>query len=551
MPVCLLAAFLGLISAFQDSPTPGHSGSAKYWIFFTDKDSISESRLTNVRSLLPRTTLERRLKHGTKDRPVVDEYDLPVSPRYLRALDSLGVRIILSSRWLNAVSVILTPDQANQAKAWPFVRKVRPLARGYASTVRRHVSMDEFSYGLSLNQVRKINIVGAHQLGYTGTGVIIGMLDSGFLLDHIAFQSLQVIGRHDFVDGDDDVGEEIPSHGTAVLSMIAGLDNGRFVGAAPHASFLLARTLEGSGTKAEEDQWIAGLEWLEYEGAQIVCSTITFFDDFFGPDSVFNYELEDLDGRTAAATLATDVAFDKGVLVINSAGNYGERGSGYLGTPSDGRKMIAVGAMTGDSTVAYFSSTGPTADGRVKPDVVAPGFNVISVSTFSTTGYQTSQSGTSFSAPLTAGVAALAREAHPDWTVQQLYDAIRRTSSQATHPDNLLGYGVPDALKLIHYAPPSSKIQISDLTWGPNPFDYSTRIEFKARVSGRCSVHIYNVLGQLVAKPLPVSWVSVNDIVSATWNGRSLTGRSVSDGVYFCRITLEGHSKTIKLVRTD
>lgn len=543
-PLLLAALLAGIPCAAVAQNAP----SSLYWIFLKDKPEAPASLLKASALNIPSRTIQRREKNLPNDR-LVDSYDLPVSKTYLDALDALGITRRHTSRWLNAVSVRMTRSQAALVRTLPWVLSIRPLAAG------RHQQMapalfTTFNYGLAANQNRKINLIEAHKRGYTGSGVLVGMIDTGYLLDHVCLQTTDIAGTWDFVDQDADVSEYTPSHGTQVLSVIAALDDGRLVGAAPHASFLLTRTFDGSGSKAEEDAWIAGLEWLEWQGAQIVCSTLTFLDDFYGQDSIYNYHPEDLDGRTAAATLATDMAFEKGVLVFNAAGNFGDRGSGYIGTPSDGRKMIAVGAITGDSTWATFSSQGPTADGRIKPDVAAPGFNLGTASPNTLTTYVGAQSGTSLSTPLVTGLAALALQAHPDWSVRQLYDAIRQTSSQPDDPDNQLGYGIPDALKLIDYAPPSAVIQIDSLRWGPNPFGSSIQINFRTKVTGHCSVRIYNVLGQQVTTLLDNVTIPVNEYVSLSWNGQS-HGRRVSDGVYFCRIVHEGHSKTIKLLKID
>lgn len=524
----------------QDSP------SSLYWIFLRDKPDASASLLKASTLAIPDRTIKRRAKN-LPDSRLVDNYDLPVSSTYLHALDALGVARRHTSRWLNAVSVRMTRSQAAIAKALPWVRKVRPLS---ATSRVQWFSASDFDYGYAQKQNSRINLIAAHQRGFTGRGVVVGMIDTGFRLQHTCLQSLNVVGAWDFIDEDADVTEDTPSHGTQVLSVIAGQDDGWFVGASPHASFLLARTFDYSSSKAEEDAWIAGLEWLEWHGAQIVCSTITFLDDFYGQDSIYNYYPEDLDGRTAATTLATDIAFDKGLLVINAAGNFGERGPGYLGTPSDGRKMIAVGALTGDSLRAFFSSRGPTADGRFKPDVAAPGYRISTASGINPTDYETAVSGTSVAAPLVAGLAALALQAHPDWSTKQLYDAIRQTASQSDHPDNDIGYGVPDAVKVIDRNYPSPDIQIDSLSWGPNPFGSSIQINFRTKVTGHCSVRIYNVLGQPVTTLLDNVTIPVNEYISLGWNGQS-HGRRASDGVYFCRIVHEGHSKTFKLVKID
>ncbi len=525
----LIGLITGALPA-QESPS---------WIFFSDKPSGGKVHISQA-------SLQRRLTRGLSSS---DSLDWPVSQAYTHILRSLGVRIRHESRWFNAVSIDASTDQLKKIRQLPFVKLIRPVAKGEKSTLHPFSIPD---YGASLKQNATLRVPAVHALGLTGNGIRIGVLDTGFNLNHPALQSTDVIADSDFVDHDGQVRECVPSdkncssHGTYVLSVIAGFAEGSLIGPAYGAEFLLARTEDDDGTdlKAEEDAWIAALEWMEASGADVVTSSISYFDDFRDPGD--DYTLSDLDGKTALTTLATDIAFEKGMLVFNSAGNLGSRGAKFLGTPSDGKNMIAVGAMYGDSTVADFSSRGPTKDGRIKPDVIALGVGVRVAEGES--GY-TNLSGTSLSTPLVAGIAAQALEANPRWSVSRLRTAILRSGHFSIDPDPVAGWGVPDAMRLIHDDPDlPQRSTFSNLVSYPNPANPSTTISFRAKESGSFRMDIYNTLGARVATLAHASPVQAGEQKTVAWNGRSENGRSVASGMYFCRLTLNGFSAVRKIL---
>ncbi len=549
--------FLFLLSS-TISASAQESREEKYWIFFRDKGLPDPSAQKSLFLSFSERTLERRLKN-LSGKIGIDDYDIPVSVQYIQDVKSIGVEIAAISRWFNAVSAYLSPVQRTAVENLPCVTSLRKVALSHKNILIRHelTARDLFSvttpdYGSSYAQNALINTPAAHQLGYSGQGVLIGMIDTGFNLDHIALRNIHIVDDSDFVDNDKDVSENTSrkggsSHGTYVLSAIAGNAPGKLVGTAFGASYLLARTEndDGIGQKAEEDQWIAALEWLESMGADVVSSSISFFDDF--QNSSDNYSLADLDGRTALTTLATNIAFDKGVLVFNSAGNMGLRGSGYLGTPSDGKKMVAIGAVYADSTVASFSSKGPTKDGRIKPDLASLGYYVTVVAT--DTQQYDYLSGTSLATPLIAGLAALALEANPDWTTRQLTDALKKTASASSNPDNNIGFGIPDAVKVIEYTPlPTTNELIADVKGYPNPSSGPITISFQSLATASFSIKIYNSLGQFVATIAQDEPAHQNQVISRIWNGKNERGHEVGSGVYFFRISLGGRSTNDKIV---
>jgi subtilisin family serine protease len=293
-----------------------------------------------------------------------------------------------------------------------------------------------------------LHIPEVHAMGDHGEGVVVCVLDSGFELDHEALRQITVRGERDFVNGDDDPSynprTDVPTqsvHGTAVLSTIAGYLPGKLIGPAYRAEYLLGETERiGSERPVEEDYWCEGIEWAEAEGADIVTSSLSYHAW---------YHWRDLDGRTAAATRAANLALTRGLLVLNAIGNEGPK-EGSIGAPADAPGAISVGAVNGIGNLAGFSSVGPTYDRRTKPDVVAPGVGVFTA-VARTYDHYARLNGTSFSTPLVAGCAALVLSAHPDWGPEAVRDALAMSASRAGQPDNQYGWGIVNARDAVLY----------------------------------------------------------------------------------------------------
>jgi serine protease AprX len=233
--------------------------------------------------------------------------------------------------------------------------------------------------------------------------------------------------------------------------VLGGFEEGQLIGPAYAAGFILAKTENTfSETPVEEDNWAAAAEWAEALGADVISTSLGYLEY----DSPFtSYSFADMNGETAISTRAANLAASLGVVVVASAGNSGfDAAHNTLGAPADGRGVIAAGAVDPLGTRAFFSSVGPTADGRIKPDVAAQGVSVKVASPTSPSLYGLA-AGTSFSCPLTAGVAALVIQAHPEYTPQQVADALRTTAGQASRPDNLLGYGIVNAAAAVGSRP--------------------------------------------------------------------------------------------------
>lgn len=471
--VSIFIAFL-LLGFFSASIARGQG--TKYWVFFKDKPISTLSKKAELMKAAKETISDRAMKRRQKVRAeteLIDEHDLPVSEAYLKSIQNMGYEPQVVSKWLNAASFRLDDDGRQRVEQLPFVKEVRGVARAIDKPTPQ-IAADEpvrlqkrgaflLDYGQSFAQNDLIHTPDVHDLGITGKGVWIGMLDTGFKhSDHEAFENLDLIAERDFINNDgvteneggqDGAGQH--NHGTQTLSAIGAFKEGQIIGTAFGATFLLAKTeFLSQEIPQEEDNWVAGMEWLESQGVDIVSSSLGYLNF---PNEEF-YSTADMDGNTAVTTIAADLAVGRGVVVVNSAGN--ERTNPNWGTiiaPSDGDSVIAVGAVTSGRNVSSFSSPGPTADGRIKPDVVAMGTGVYLAlpSSDRLSSQYGFSNGTSFSCPLTAGVAALVLSAHPDLTPLQVRDALRMTADQANSPDNDFGWGLVDAYNAVLFHGPA------------------------------------------------------------------------------------------------
>ncbi|MCB0721602.1 MAG: S8 family serine peptidase [Ignavibacteriae bacterium] len=477
--ITVLFAILLFFSAnIQADETPD----AKYWIIFKDKgqykpgDKITpgSDAYETGKSLLSDRAIKRRLK-VLDENNLIDYLDLPLDQQYVSSIQSMGVEIIAKSRWLNGVSAYLTESQVNKIKKLNYVDHLQIVNK----MIKQDVSMTEetyydglrsveyieptdtnlykYDYGPSLKQNESVNVPKLHNMGVTGRGVLIASFDDGFeWKTHEALKNLLVIDEYDFINKDKNTAREKVQkykdsfdqggHGTATLSSMMGYAPGKLIGPAFDSQVLLAKTeYVSSEVPMEEDFWLEAAEWAEAYGVDVITSSL-IYKEYDPPYDKNTYKYENYDGNTAITTIAGDRAAYLGIVVVNAMGNYYQTAIPSLGSAADGDSIISVGAVTTDGQIASFTSNGPTSDGRTKPDVVAPGVRVYvaAMSDKKEDGYRFSD-GTSFSTPITAGVAALILSVHPELTPMQVRDALRNTASNPNNPNNITGWGVINA----------------------------------------------------------------------------------------------------------
>ncbi len=528
------------------------------WIYFTDKGNDLEKFYSNPESVVSKKSLKRRYKVLSKNK-AIDFLDLPVNEDYIDQLFSAGFILKHRSKWFNAVSGFANTNQINKISFLPFVKKIDIVEK--FSTRKDDIELIElkhepelnkssepeginsFNYGPSFTQMNQINVPAVHDMGYTGQGITICLMDAGFSnLSHEAFSSMNIIAMWDFVDSDPDVSGH--SHGTGTLSTIGGFKEGQLIGPAFSSDYILARTENdpASETPLEEDNWIAALEWADSIGVDVTSTSLSYLT-FDSP--YISYTWEDMDGNTAKITIASDLAAGKGIVVVNSAGNAGLNTShNTLGAPADGDSVFTIGAVTSSGTRSTFSSVGPTVDGRTKPDLMAMGSSVYMASAYSTTDYSYAN-GTSFSCPLVAGVCALILEIKPDLVPMEVLQILRTNASQSLNPDNLYGWGIVNALEAFNNLPSSIKEEnlLEDyyvLSNYPNPFNPNTKIVFSVPKDEKIRITLHDMLGREI-KTL------FNEFSEAGIQELTLNGSDLASGVYLIRMVTESIQKSHKI----
>ena len=449
---------------------------AKYWVAFTDKKGTPYS-IDKPEAFLSPRAIELRKAHGI----AIDERDLPVSPNYVRqvlALDT-AARCFTTSKWLNGMTVYaLREDMKEAIEKLPFVDSVErtdvpkdtllppwepayvfPGSGGQPTFSYQHdvLKNNVFDYGKAAQQVRVNNVQWLHRMGFRGENMQMMVLDGGFQnIDTISCLKAmrndhRLLGARNFVEPEKDPMRR-HSHGTMVLSCIASYLPGLLVGTAPMVQVYVAQTEEsGSEDRVEEDNWVAGLEYADSLGCQVLNSSLgyTTFDD-----SINQRTYADLTGEVSRASRGATIAASKGLLICNSAGNEGGKKWNYIGAPADAKDILTVGAVNVKRKRAYFSSFGPTADGRIKPDACAVGRNTY-VST--PAGLITIADGTSFSSPMLSGMVACLWQAFPEKSNYEIMEAVRQAGDRnlvmngnvyaAPDTNDGYGYGIADFLR--------------------------------------------------------------------------------------------------------
>lgn len=534
----------------------------RYWVGFTDKNGSPYS-VGNPSAYLSARSISRRTNQGI----AINMQDIPVNATYIQQVIGTGALVKDRSRWFNGVVVEVTnQSQIAAINALSCVQNMRPLARvrsknkfipptnNLSSTERTQATQsDTFNYGASQNQIFMLNGECLHNKGYNGTGMQIAVIDEGFYLapNTSVFDSLwhnnQVVSTHDFYLNDtlNYYNSVLGGHGTYVLSCMAAYTSGQMIGSAPKAKYYLLRSEIDSTEKiVEVYQWVSAIEYADSAGADVATSSLGYnqFDD-----TTQSFHWGDLNGRTAVASMSATMAARRGMIVCVAAGNDGGcvAAGGHaccvnnacwqkITVPADADSILTVGAVEADSTRASFSSVGNTADGRIKPDVMAQGLNTtIANSSGITTG-----SGTSFATPTIAGMVACLWQGNPTKTNMQVINAIKQSASKYTHPDSLFGYGIPNFCVAD---------QILKGTLGIQSVANNLINTLCGSMDCELTVNVYDISGRMVLSTQTKSAQNnTTDKIIQSLNLSSLSG-----GMYVVKISsANGNSYTKKLVKS-
>ena len=499
-----------------------------YRIFLRDKGNNNLSSYSASDLLSPKA-IQRRHKAGIE----VPQYsDIPVNKSYLDRISALGLKLHTTSKWMNtALFKSQSPFDISLLLALPFVREVKNVkSPGKKSQFDEKLNFKVVQTDLSAfyRPITMINGYPMHASGFDGKNILIAILDGGFFNADVisSLNDLRIRNgikkTYDFVQNTENV-YNASSHGTAVLSVLAGKLSGQIEGTAPGADYLLLKTEDvASEFPCEEDFWASGAEYADSSGADIISSSLGYFTF---DDPSLDYKTSDLDGKTAFVTRVADMAASKGILVINSAGNERTQGWKKIIFPADGDSVVAAGAVDGSNFIADFSSGGPSADGRIKPDNVTMGVNVPVQIDQNQTGRS---NGTSFSCPVLSGMAACLLQAVPQAVNTDIIKVLHSCADRYNNPDSLYGYGIPDiVLALDKLQEKYLKLPDEGAIIYPNPTSGSFEIIFRSPPEN-ATIDIFSTTGKLIS--------------SKSYSGYAGRTLSISDlqqreqGIYIIRI---------------
>ncbi|MFZ2287102.1 MAG: S8 family peptidase [Bacteroidales bacterium] len=537
LPVFLIVA---ISSLYAQPLQEDYNDLFLYRVCFNDKGAGPEA--WSPEELLSPAAIARRDKLGI---PCPDEKDIPVSREHIATLTGLGLSFRCASKWMNSAlfSSVKEADTDELEGLW-FIDRVQLVKLPSAP-----VKSEDSKYGVAVpgddpdafDPRLPHNGHLLHQSGFNGRNVVIAVLDAGFLNADL-IESLGplrnrggIIATRDFIRGTDYV-YDYHTHGTSVLSILAGNLPGIINGTAPGAGYLLLRS-EDDETEypVEEDYWTAAAEYADSAGADIISSSLGYFTF---DDPSMNYSFGDMDGNTAFITRAANIAASKGILVVNSAGNERNKEWVRIIAPSDGDNVVGVGAVRHDLTISDFSSSGYSSGGQVKPDVVAPG--VLLPMQFDP-GLWHQGSGTSFSCPVISGLCASLMQAVQASSPAEITQALHLSSDRYSNPDSLYGYGLPDFLQALRYLEEMNNFRPEVMiTAGPNPFLDAINLWFRDP-PGHLTVTITSTAGTRVWKRSWPAFVARSCKIDGLGH--------MSQGIYYVKVITDQGEKVFKMSR--
>jgi hypothetical protein len=499
-------------------------------IFFADKENVAAS-IANPITILTQESIDRKALQNTP----IDARDVPVTESYISQIkNATGITVYAKSKWMNSVYVRGTQTNIENLLNLSFVTEVEfadknlhPFPKSTKNREDKFViengeSSTIYNYGAATNQTEMIGIDYVHEQDFTGADMIVAVLDSGFpnVMTNPAFADVvgdgRLLGTYDFAERQINV-DGTGSHGARTFSDIGGFLLNQFVGTAPEASFYLFRTEYGpTENPVEEAWWVEALERADSLGVDVVNTSLSYRDF---DNSNYDHTYEDLDGQTTIGARGANHAFDKGMILVNSAGNGGNSSFPTVGTPADAPGVLTIGAVTPSGNYASFSSRGPTVDGRIKPDVMAQGEDAAVVDQ---NGNVTTNNGTSFSSPIMAGAVASLWQARQELKNSQIMQIIRESAHLFNNPTNQMGYGIPnfeDAYNAVITLGLNDALLDVQFAVYPNPVTDRLNVSFPLGVE-KAEITIYNVLGENVLE-YTVSprenWVNVSELTSGMY----------------------------------
>ena len=535
----LLALCIGQFSAFSQIQDA--------WVYLTDKENVQTS-ISNPITILSQKAIDRKNSHGVS----IDERDVPVNESYITQLkQQSGITVMAKSKWLNAVHVRGTDTDINALSNLGFVASIdfadKSLNTGRSAKAENKFEIEnalvDYVYGTTQNQVTMINVDDLHLQDFTGEGMTIAVLDASFTNVNTmdAFQRIRdngdLLGGYDFVDRTTDVYAFDPfpglSHGTRVLSTIAGFIQDQYVGTAPDASYYLFRTEDdNSENPVEMSYWVEAAERADSLGVDIINSSLAY-KDF--DNNNYDYTASEMDGLTAYISKGANIASEKGILVVNSAGNSGpnDGANGGIWAPADASGVLTIGAVDANELIASFSSRGSAFQLTQKPDVVAQGVAAYVVSETNTI---TTNNGTSFSSPIMAGSLASLWQALPNATNTEIMTYVRQSASQYLTPNYDYGYGIPDLGLALNIGLSLQEEKFSEIKIFPNPVDRIMHVKVSGQLE-QSVLNVYNILGKVVMKKSITESVNTVDV--------SL----LASGMYIITIQSKHSSKSFKFIK--
>jgi serine protease AprX len=521
----------------QGSTTPQY----RYLILFKDKQYTNYT-LGNPEAFLSQRAIARRQKMQIK----INEQDLPVSQTYLTQLINQGVQILYPLKWVNGAVIKTDPSKLQKVLGLQSVKgyyknmALDSISRIQSNSLNRNIGDESVTdYGASFAQLTQIGVDVMHQAGYKGENILISLLDDGFL-DANTSPVLSPIFQEKRIKATivtDPTLKNIyqgGSHGTEVLSTIAGQAPGKLYGTAYMANYALAQTEESQHELLiEEVNWLRGAEWADSLGTDIISSSLgyTTFDN-----PKYDHSYKEMDGKSAISSKAALWASQRGIICTISAGNEGASSWRYISSPADADSIISIGAVDRTGIRASFSSIGPTFDNRIKPEIAAMGLGTISANS---DGTIVAVSGTSFSAPLVAGLAAGLIQAHPTKSAWEIMKSIQLSGTLVSNPNVNLGYGIPNfdrASKIINPVLGMELKENSSIRIFPNPVSTGQNLHIKHQIKSPVTLEIISSQGavlQTLSNLPQQSEISLPPFIS---------------GKYYFRFTSEAGTQTIPVL---